>query len=115
MALTFTSWSFDAASYAPGATITLTVKFASADDAAASDVVNAVTAVLTDSTGTATQTSDASGNFPSFTVEAPSNAPEPVTATATDTSGITWTPGEVTFAGTTSPFAGMVIFTAVAV
>ena len=117
MALTFTSWSFDSASYAPGATITLTVSYSSTDEDAATDVASAVTATLSDSTsGSVSQSSDASGNFPEFTVSTPANAAEAVTVSATDnraTPGV-WTVVSNEFAAGGPPFEGTAVLTSVA-
>lgn len=112
MALSFTSWSFDSASYAPGSTITLTVSYSSTDEAAASDVANAVTVALSDaSSGSVSQSSDSSGNFPEFTVSTPSGAAEPVEVSATPG---TWTVVSNAFAGAASPFEGTAVLTSVA-
>jgi hypothetical protein len=112
VALTFTNWNFDAASYAPGATVTLTVNYSSTNEVAASDVANAVTVTLSDASGAlASQSSDASGNFPEFTVSTPANAAEPVTVSA---SPGTWTVVSNAFAAGGPPFEGTAVLTSVA-
>jgi hypothetical protein len=116
MSLSFSSWSFDAASYLPGAVITATVNYTSTDVDSA-DIESALTVALSDAaSGTVTQTSDTSGNFPSFDVSAPGDAPEATTVTATDNQNPagSWTLVSNTFTGTVAPFAGVAILTGVA-
>jgi hypothetical protein len=116
VALTFTSWSFDKASYNPGDAITLTVSFTSDDVETPAAVASAVTAILTDSSGSATQSSDASGNFPEFSVQPAGTSPETTTASATDNRAVpgTWAAGDVTFSGDAAPFAGTAVLTSTA-
>ena len=117
MALSFTSWSFDSASYAPGAAITLTVEYSSTDEAAATDVASAVTATLSDTTsGSVSQSSDTSGNFPDFTVSTPANEAESVTVSAVDDRAVpgVWTVVSNVFAAGGPPFEGTAVLTSVA-
>jgi hypothetical protein len=112
VALAFTSWSFDAASYAPGAPVTLTVQYTSDDVADASAVATAVTATLSDGASPdVSQTSDDSGNFPSFTTSTPGNTPRPVTVIASP--GV-WTVVSNAFADGGPPFLGTAVLTSVA-
>lgn len=110
MALTFTSLTFDQASYAPGQAITLTVDYTSTDEAPASSVTNAVTVALADAaSGSVTQSQD-------FTVSTPANEAEPVTVSATDdrsTPG-TWTLVSSALTGTAPPFSGTAVLTSAA-
>lgn len=114
MALAFTGWTFDQPSYAPGATMTLTVTYTSTDVEAATDVARAVTVVVTDSAGNATQTSDGSTTYPDFTVSTPGTAADPTTVTATDPRPATWTLVSNTFAGAAPEFTGTAVLTSVA-
>lgn len=116
MTLAFTSWSFDKPVYTPGEPITLTVEFTSSDLVSSAAVASAVTVVLSDAAGQATQASDASGNFPEFSTQASSDTPQPVTASATDsrTPSGTWTAGPVTFTGAAAPFSGTAVLTSTA-
>lgn len=114
MALSFTSWSFDAVSYAPGATVTLTVGYTSTDVADASDVANAVTVTLADAaSGSVSQSSDDSGNFPSFNVATPGTGAEPVTVSAVGGAN-PWTVVSNDLTGDASPFTGSAVLTSVA-
>ena len=116
MSLSFTNWSFDQASYVPGSTITLTVNYSSDDLVPDVDVVSAVTVAISDAAGTASQSSDTSGNFPSFTVAPVSDTPQPTTVVASDTQtppGV-WTLVSNTFSGSVAPFAGIAILSGVA-
>ena len=115
MSLTFTSWSFDAASYAPGAAITLTVSYQSTDEVTTAEVANAVTVALTsDASGTVSQSSDDSGNFPSFTTPGTPGGAAPVTVSASDARGDVWTVFSNSFADGGPPFAGTAVLTSVA-
>jgi len=117
MSLAFTSWSFDATSYVPLAPITLTALFTSTDVADAADVASAVTVALADTaSGTVTQTSDTSGNFPSFTVATPGAGSEPVAVSATDTQtpAGAWTLVSSTTSDVAPPFAYTAVLTGVA-
>ena len=117
MSLSFTSWSFDAAQYSPGSTITLTVSYSSTDELPADDVTSAVTVAAVDATsGTVSQTSDASGNFPPFTVSTAASAPEPVEVSATDarTTPGTWTLVSNEFTSTSAPFTGTAVLSSTA-
>jgi hypothetical protein len=116
MSLAFTSWSFDAASYSSGQTITLTVEYTSTDVVPDATVANAVTLSLSDSASSISQSSDTSGNFPSFETEAVSNTAQPTTISATDSrspSG-TWTVVSNNIDSTQTPFAGTAVLTSVA-
>jgi hypothetical protein len=114
MSLSITSWSFDQPVYNPGATITLTINYTSSDGAVA-DVSSNITVTVTDASGTATQSSDVSGNFPDFTV-ADAATVEPTTVTVADTRSPAgaWTEVSNVLSGTASPFTGVAIFTSVA-
>lgn len=115
MALAFTSWAFDAASYAPGAPVTLTVQYTSDDAADASEVATAVTVALSDGVSPdASQSSDESGNFPSFNTATPGNGPHPVTVSATDARPGEWTVVSNVFADGGPPFLGTAVLTSVA-
>ena len=117
MSLSFTSWSFDAAQYSPGSTITLTVQYSSTDELPADEITSAVTVAATDATsGTVSQTSDVSGNFPPFTVATASSAPEPVEVSASDarTAPGTWALVSNAFTTTASPFLGTAVLTSLA-
>lgn len=118
MSLTFTSWNFDQPSYVSGsgAAITLTIQYASSDLADGSDIVSAVTAVLSDTSGTLSQVSDTSGNFPSLITVAPGDSPDPTAVSAADsraTPGV-WTLVSNSFSGGTAPFVGTAVLTSVA-
>ena len=116
MSLSFTSFAFDKALYNPGDVITLTVDYVSSDVAAATAVASAVTVALTDSSGTASQTSDGSVAFPDFNTSVTGTEPEPVSVSVTDSrspSG-TWTVVSNAFTGTTAPFPGVAVLTSVA-
>ena len=116
MSLAISSWVFDKAVYNPGDLITLTVSYTSTDVLPANALTHAVTVMLSDATGTATQASDASASFPDFTTETPSGVPEPVTVTVTDSrvpSGV-WTLVSDSFTGTVSPFTGTAVLTSTA-
>jgi hypothetical protein len=116
MSLAFTSWSFDSASYVSGQTVTLTVLYTSTDVVPDATLANAVTVALSDASGSLSQSSDTSGNFPSFETEAVSNTPQPTTVSATDSrspSG-TWTVVSNTIDPTQTPFAGTAVLTSVA-
>jgi len=116
MSLAFTSFSFDKTLYNPLDVITLTVEYVSSDTAAASSVASAVTVVLADSTGTASQASDGSAVFPDFTTAIPATGAEPVTVSASDsrTPSGTWTVASNSFTGSTAPFTGTAVLTSVA-
>lgn len=116
MSLAFTSWSFDSASYVTGQTITLTVDYTSTDVVPDATVANAVALTLSDAAGSISQSSDASGNFPSFETEAVSNTPQPTTVSATDSRSPagSWAVVSNTLDQTQTPFAGVAVLTSVA-
>jgi hypothetical protein len=116
MPLAFTSWSFDASSYTPGQAVNLTVLYTSTDVVPDATLANAVTVALSDASGSLSQSSDASGNFPSFETETVSNSPQPTTVSATDSrspSG-TWTVVSNTLDASQTPFAGTAVLSSVA-
>lgn len=117
MALTFTSFAFDSASYTPGAPVTLTVGYESTDLADASDITTAVTVTLSDAaSGTVSQSSDSSGNFPGFVTETAADSAEPVTVAATDsrTPSGAWALVSNTLSGSSAPFTGVAVLTGTA-
>jgi hypothetical protein len=115
LSLTITSWTLDAASYNTGTPVNLTVSFTSTDVLTAGEVSDIITVALTDAADSVTQSSDGTTNFPDLVVNSPSDQPQPVTGTTTDSGGHTWVPGAVTFAaGTTPPFSGTALFSTTA-
>ena len=114
MALTITGWTFDQPVYNPGATITLTVNYSSTDETI-SNVSSSVLVTMTDSAGSASQTSDGSVNFPDFATAGAVTA-DPTTVSVSDNRSPagTWTEVSNTLSGTVSPFAGVAIFSSVA-
>jgi hypothetical protein len=114
MSLEITSWAFDQPVYNPGATITLTINYTSTDGTVA-DVASTVTVTVTDATGTATQSSDVSGDFPDFTVAGAATV-EPTTVTVADNRSPAgaWTEVSNVLSGTAVPFTGVAVFTSVA-
>jgi hypothetical protein len=114
VALAITSWSFDQAVYNSGDTITLTIDYTSTDFTA-SDVSSAVTVSVTDSAGTASQTSDGSASFPEFSTAGAATV-DPTTVSVSDnrlTPGV-WTEVSNTVSGSAAPFTGVAVFTSVA-
>jgi hypothetical protein len=114
MALTITGWTFDQPVYNPGATITLTVNYSSTDETT-SNVSSSVLVTMTDSAGSASQTSDGSVNFPDFATAGAVTA-DPATVSVSDnrpTPG-TWAQVSNVLSGSAAPFAGVAVFTSVA-
>jgi len=114
MALTITSWVFDQPVYNPGATITLTVNYTSTDGTSA-NVSSGVMVTVTDSAGSATETSDGSVNFPDFATAGAVTA-DPTTVSVSDnrTPAGAWTQVSNTLSGSAAPFTGVAVFTSVA-
>lgn len=114
MSLVFQSFVFGKVTYAPGDPVSLTVNYTSDDLDPGTSVITAVTAMLSDAAGTASQTSDGSASFPNLVVETPSGTPMTTSLSVTDTRPGTWTLVSNSFSGDAAPFAGQAILTSVA-
>jgi hypothetical protein len=112
--LSFSSFVFDKAIYAPGDPIQLTVNYTSDDLDPGTSVSTPVTATLSDAAGTVTQTSDSSAAFLPFVVEVPSGAPMITTISVSDPRPGVWTLVSNAFSGSAAPFQGVAVLTSVA-
>lgn len=120
MSITLTDVSFDKVSYTPGETVTLTMTYASGDYTGSLTELTSFTlsVTLTDSSGSATFTSDS--DQPSFTfgvIEPGNAAAEDVSASVTDSGHRTWVQQSSTvtsFQSSTGQSQGTIVLTTTA-